>query len=217
MTSWSQSLRESVRDEWTAATQHRFVDELLAGTVADDVLARYLVQDYQFCDAFVALLGQACATAPDLPSRLRYARQLGVFAGDEDTYFADSFDALGVGEQDRTAPQLTEATRAFDRVMRDANDSRSYAQVVAVLLVAEWLDRDWAERADDEPMTATRPEHVGWVDLHRGRDFRGWVEWLRAELDDDVPEDEAERAAVEAAFRRAVSCELAFFEAAYQR
>lgn len=43
------------------------------------------------------------------------------------------------------------------------------------------------------------------------------MEWLRAELDDDVPEDEAERAAVEAAFRRAVSCELAFFEAAYQR
>ncbi|WP_409484219.1 TenA family protein [Arsenicicoccus dermatophilus] len=217
MTSWSQALRESVHDEWTAATRHRFVDELLAGTVADDVLAHYLVQDYQFCDAFVALLGEACATAPGLPSRLRYARQLGMFASDEDTYFVDSFDALGVSEQDRTAPRLTEATRAFDRVMRDANASRSHAQVVAVLLVAEWLYLDWAERADVEPMAATRPEHVRWVDLHRGPDFRAWVQWLRAELDDNVPEDEAEHEAVEAAFRRAVSCELAFFEAAYQR
>ena len=42
----------------------------VAGTVADDVLARYLVQDYRFCDAFTMLLGQACASAPDLAARL---------------------------------------------------------------------------------------------------------------------------------------------------
>ncbi len=175
-------MRHATDLDWAAATGHRFVDELLAGTVADDVLAHYLVQDYQFCDAFTALLGQACASAPGLTSRLRFARQLGMFASDEDTYFIDSFDALGVPEAERFEPTLTQATLDFDRVMRDAIESRSYAQVLAVLLVAEKLYLDWAERADRDGMAATRPEHVGWVDLHRGPDFRAWVEWMQAEL-----------------------------------
>ena len=52
------------------------------------VLARYLVQDYQFCDPFTALLGQGCASAPALPERLVFARQLGMFADDENTYLS---------------------------------------------------------------------------------------------------------------------------------
>ncbi|WP_392467875.1 TenA family protein [Arsenicicoccus cauae] len=212
---WSQRLRHATDRDWTASTGHRFVDELLAGTVDDDVLAHYLVQDYQFCDAFTALLGQACASAPGLPSRLRFARQLGMFASDEDTYFVDSFDALGVPEADRVDPALTAATRSFDQVMRDAIESRSYAQVLAVLLVAEWLYLDWAERPDREGMAATRPEHVGWVDLHRGPDFRAWVEWLQAELDANEPADPHDKDAAERAFMRSVACERAFFDAAY--
>lgn len=217
MATFSERLRATNAAGWDAAVGHRFVDELLAGTLADDVLAGYLVQDYQFCDAFTALLGQACASAPGLTSRLRFARQLGMFASDEDTYFIDSFDALGVPEAERFEPTLTQATLDFDRVMRDAIESRSYAQVLAVLLVAEKLYLDWAERADRDGMAATRPEHVGWVDLHRGPDFRAWVEWLQAELDANEPSDPRDKDAAERAFTRSVACERAFFDAAYGR
>lgn len=215
MTGFFAQLRADNDQEWAAAVGSRFVDELLAGTVADDVLAHYLVQDYQFCDAFTALLGQGCASAPDLAARLPFARQLGMFAADEDTYFVDSFDALGVSASDRVAPQRTAATQAFDALMRQAADSRSYAQVVAVLAVAEGLYLDWALRPDAEPLRATRPEHVGWVELHRGPDFSAWVGWLTAQLDANQPADDAERAAVAGVFARAVACERAFFDAAY--
>ncbi len=200
---------------WDAAVGSRFVDELLAGTVADDVLARYLVQDYQFCDAFTALLGQGCASASDLPERLVFARQLGMFASAENSYFVDAFDALGVAEADRTRPRLHPTTRDFDAVMRAALESRSYAQVLAVLVVAERLYLDWATRPDAAELRATRPEHVGWVDLHRGPAFTAWVGWLCAQLDAHAPTDAAELAAVEDIFARAVACEVAFFEAAY--
>lgn len=213
MSTFSERLRATNAAGWDAAVGHRFVDELLAGTLADDVLAGYLVQDYQFCDAFTALLGQGCASAPDLDSRLVFARQLGMFASDENTYFVDSFDALGVPDSERSEPQLTDATAAFDALMREALHSRSYAQVLAVLLVAEWLYLDWATRPDAGD--AGRPEHLGWIDLHRGAAFNTWVDWLRAQLDAHEPADDGERRAVESIFARAVRCELAFFDAAY--
>ncbi len=213
MSTFSERLRATNAAGWDAAVGHRFVDELLAGTLADDVLAGYLVQDYQFCDAFTALLGQGCASAPDLDSRLVFARQLGMFASDENTYFVDSFDALGVPDSERSEPQLTDATAAFDALMREALHSRSYAQVLAVLLVAEWLYLDWATRPDAGD--AGRHEHLGWIDLHRGAAFNTWVDWLRAQLDAHEPADDGERRAVESIFARAVRCELAFFDAAY--
>lgn len=213
MSTFSERLRATNAAGWDAAVGHRFVDELLAGTLADDVLAGYLVQDYQFCDAFTALLGQGCASAPDLDSRLVFARQLGMFASDENTYFVDSFDALGVPEQQRSTPQLSDATAAFDALMREALHSRSYAQVLAVLLVAEWLYLDWATRPDAGD--SGRPEHLGWIELHRGPAFTTWVDWLRAQLDAHEPTDDGERRAVESVFARAVRCELAFFDAAY--
>ncbi len=211
----SNRLRLRATADWEAAVGHRFVDELLAGTLDDAVLTTYLVQDYQFCDAFVALLGAATATAPDLATRLVFARQLGFFAADENTYFVDSFDALGVREQDRVAPELTSATRDFDAVMREAAASRSYPAALAVLVVAEWLYLDWATRPDADPAAATRPEHLGWVDLHRGPDFTAWVDFLRTQLDTHEPADPAEADLVTSLFDRAVRCELAFFDAAY--
>ena len=247
MSTFSERLRATNAAGWDAAVGHRFVDELLAGTLADDVLAGYLVQDYQFCDAFTALLGQGCASAPDLDSRLVFARQLGMFASDENTYFVDSFDALGVPEQQRSTTQLSDATAAFDALMREPLDggtdhfdasnlevttvdvgnptaafdalmrealhSRSYAQVLAVLLVAEWLYLDWATRPDAGD--SGRPEHLGWIDLHRGPAFTTWVDWLRAQLDAHEPTDDGERRVVESVFARAVRCELTFFDAAY--
>ncbi len=214
-TGFSARLRASVSVDWEAAVGSQFVDELLAGTVDDAVLTRYLVQDYQFCDAFTALLGAATATAPDLADRLVFARQLGFFASDENDYFHRAFDALGVPESDRVAPQLTNATRAFDTVMRRAADSRSYAAALAVLVVAEWLYLDWATRPDANPPACTRPEHLGWVDLHRGPEFTAWVDWLRSRLDAHEPSDPDELDMVTDLFQRAVRCEAAFFEAAY--
>lgn len=81
--SFVQWLRAAAGPSWSAAVGHRFVSELFDGSLEDGRLAAYLVQDYQFCDAFVALLGAATASAPDLASRLPFARQLGFFAADE--------------------------------------------------------------------------------------------------------------------------------------
>ncbi|YCK81604.1 TenA family protein [Arthrobacter sp. D3-18] len=207
-------LRNQNAEDWDAAVNHPFVDQLLDGSLSDENLRGYLVQDYQFCDAFTALLGQAVASAPSLPSRLVFARVLGAFASDENTYFQDCFNELDVPEADRNAPALGSATRDFDNLMRSALATCSYPEVLAVLLVAEWLYGDWAARAGDTSEWPAHAKHAEWIRLHNNPEYNAWVTWLRDEFDAVEPADAAARERVGATFAEAVRLERAFFDAA---
>ena len=202
---------------WHAATQHRFVDPLFTSSVPDAVMTSYLVQDFRFADAFVALLGAAVASADRYPARRRFGRQLGMICSDEHDYFVRALKAMGVAEPEwQLDPTTTsipdkEATKGFRNLMLEAAESRSYPAILAVLSVAEGLYLDWAQRAP-EPL----PEsfvYREWIELHDGPFFIDFVEFLRAELnrvgrrEEDTARDY---------FRKAVELELAFFEAAYE-
>ncbi|WP_220187108.1 NTP transferase domain-containing protein [Pseudonocardia pini] len=209
--SFSEQLRTADAETWEAAVGHRFVDELWAGTVDPAVLRRYLVQDFQFCDAFLALMGGAVATCDDPAARVVHARQVGLVAGDEHDFFHSSFDALGVPAEERVAPALAAPTSGFVELMDSARADASYAEILAVLLVAEWLYLDWADRDQEPPAD---PVARGWIDLHRGPDFEAWVGFLKAELDRAVPHTRDVKR-VSRRFAEAVELERAFFEAAY--
>lgn len=207
---FTERLRGQNLDTWDGAVSHRFVVELFDGSIDDAVMASYLVQDYRFLDSFLVLLGSAVASADALEPRLRLARFIGEIAGDENTYFLRAFDALGVTEEQREQIPDTEPTAAFTALFREAADTRQYAAILAVLLVAEWLYLDWATKAP-EPL----PEsfvHADWIRLHDYPEFHELVSFLRAELDRVGP---AQQALAEDFFARAVAIELAFFDASY--
>jgi thiaminase/transcriptional activator TenA len=211
----SDLLRQAAEPDWTAAVTHRFVRELGAGTLDRTVMRRYLVQDYQFLDAFVALLGAAIHAAPSLPRRLPLGRFLGMVVSAENTYFQRSFDALEVPAAERSAPVLAAPTAGFQALMRKAASSGRYGAMLAVLTVAEWVYLSWAA-----PLAGRDPGWFvfrEWIELHSGPGFEAWVGFLRDELD-AVHEaaEAAERAEIAALFRRAVALERAFFDAAYQ-
>lgn len=211
----SECLRAAAEPDWTAAVTHRFVHELAAGTLDRAVMHRYLVQDYQFLDAFVALLGATIHASPGLPQRIPLGRFLGMVVSDENTYFQRSFDALDVPQAERSAPALTAPTEGFQTLMREAAGSGHFGAMLAVLTVAEWLYLSWAA-----PLAGRDPGWFvfrEWIGLHSGPGFEALVEFLRAELDHACEAaDEAGRNAIATLFRRAVALERAFFDAAYQ-
>ena len=57
-------------------------------------LRHYLVQDYQFVDRFVALLGAAIASADQYAARVRFSQFAAMITSDENTYFQRCFDLL---------------------------------------------------------------------------------------------------------------------------
>jgi thiaminase/transcriptional activator TenA len=207
-------LRAAVADDWDAAVTHPFVGELFAGTLPVAALRTYLVQDYQFVDSFVALLGAAVAVADTTGARMVIARQLGLVADEENTYFWRSFDALGVADEERQRPTLLAPTASFIALMGEAAGTRDYAACLAVLTVAEWLYLDWARRAPDPP--PADPVAREWIGLHNNPPFATWVAFLRSELDRLAPTlTPADRDRCARFFTEATRLERAFFQAAY--
>lgn len=207
---FTETLRQASQPGWSQSVGHRFVAELLGGTVSDAVMARYLIQDHRFLDSFLTLLGAALAGADSFEARLRFGRFIGMVSGEENTYFLRSFAALGVSERERTEQPDTKATAGFKAIMREAAATRSYAAALSVLVVAEWLYLDWAQQAS-QPLPASFV-HAEWVTLHDNPDFRDFVGFLRAELDRVGP-GEAETS--RDFFLRAVALEKAFFDSTY--
>lgn len=207
---FTETLRQASQPAWSQSVGHRFVRELLDGSVSDAVMARYLIQDHRFLDSFLTLLGAALASADSFEARIRFGRFIGMVSGEENTYFLRSFDALGVSEQDRIAPPDTKATAGFKAIMREAAATRSYAAALSVLVVAEWLYLDWAQQAS-QPLPASFI-HAEWITLHDNLDFRDFVGFLRSELDRVGP-GEAETS--RDFFLRTVALEKAFFDSAY--
>ncbi|MCI2419647.1 TenA family protein [Saccharopolyspora sp. K220] len=205
-------LRQRSEPDWTAVITHPFTQGLFDGLVPVDSMRSYLVQDYQFVDDFLALLGAALAKADRYSSRLAIAGSIAVITSEENTYFQRAFDALGVGESDRVHPKLDEATTAFRNLMNDTNARGGYAEVLTVLTVAEWTYLEWAMRAP-----AALPEnfvHAEWIALHNNPEFQSWVQWLCRELDRVGADlDERDRARCLRLFQQATRCELDFFNA----
>lgn len=208
-------LRACAEPDWSAAVGHRFARECNAGRVEPAAMRRYLVQDYQFIGAFCALLGRAIHTAPDLAARLPLGRFMGLLCSEENTFFVRAFDALGVPEDLRRDPPLSDAAQGFRALMVEAAESAVHADQLAVLCVAEWVYLSWAL-----PARYTRPPEpfwcAEWVDLHASPYFESFVRGLRAALDREVTSlDPAGRARVRALFTRAATLERAFFDSAY--
>jgi thiaminase/transcriptional activator TenA len=207
---FTETLRAAGEPDWSHAVGHRFVKELFTGAMPDAVMARYLIQDHRFLDSFLTLLGAVLASADTFAARLRFGRFIGMVSSEENTYFLRAFEALGVTEDRRAADPDTQATAGFKAIMREAAETRSYAATLSVLVVAEWLYLDWASGAP-KPLPDNFV-HAEWITLHDNPDFRGFVDFLRAELDRVGP---AQADLCRDFLRRAVALELSFFEAAY--
>ena len=214
---FAEQLRQACWADWSACVQHRFVDEIFDGTLSDDVLRRYLVQDYQFINRFVALLGAAIASADVFAPRVTLSQFAAMITSDENTYFLRSMDVLSIPEAERLTPQLTAPTIAFQQLMHEAAQSLNYANCIAVLAVAEGLYLDWADQSAKKhlPLPA-RFEHAEWITLHANDFFRGFVAWLRSELDRIGPTlSPAARTEATQYFQRAVQLERQFFDHIY--
>ena len=214
---FAEQLRQSCLTDWNACVQHRFVHEIFDGSLSDDVLRRYLVQDYQFINRFVALLGAAIASADVFAPRVTLSQFAAMITSDENTYFLRSMDALGISEADRLHPALTEPTRAFQQLMHEAAQSQNYANCIAVLAVAEGLYLDWADQSAKKHLSLPeRFEHAEWITLHANDFFRRFVAWLRSELDRIEPTlSTAAKDEATSYFQRAVQLERAFFDHVY--
>ena len=208
---FSEWLRAGAEPDWSAVVSHPFAEAIGRGDVPAENMRRYLIQDFQFVDAFTALLGAAVACADSFEARVPFGRFLGQIATDtERSYFRRALTALGA---DAGPAEPEPVTAEFRTLMDETRTRQDHPAILAVLCVAEWSYLEWASRA-----AGPLPEdfvHREWVELHSGPDFEAWVAFLRGELDRLGPTlDEAGQFRVLDVFRRTVQLERRFFDMA---
>ena len=209
-------LRARCGPQWEAATEHRFTEELAAGTLEADVLRRYLLQDHVFLREATSLVARAAADAPDVEARGEVAEFLAMLCSDENDYFRRAFEELGVPESEYADPELTPTTEAFLDLVHRAGNEGGYAESLAVFVPAEWVYLAWGRRADERAVDGLPSTHREWIDLHAEPSFVEFVTWLRGQLDALGPALAPRRQrTVARLFRRTVDLEVAFFDAAY--
>ena len=212
----STQLKESCIEDWFAATNHPFTTELANNSLCLDKMRRYLAQDYTFIDNFVRLASCAIYHAPSLPDRLPLAHFLGIIAGPENTYFQRSFDMLNVPLSQRENPTLLNPSSDFQALMLKAAKSGEYANMIAVLCVAEWIYLSWAKPffKTDKSLPFYFSE---WISLHCGEYFESLVEHLRTQLDTAFDDADAKKQeTIKDYFHQAVLLEKQFFDACYE-
>lgn len=207
-------LRESSAPDWEATVAHPLFDALADGSLPRDHLAHYLVQDYGFVDPFTALLGHAIGQAPEMADRVVLGRFMGMLTSEENTFFERAFEATGVPAEQRAAPPYLPVTRDFRRLLEDVGLGGDYAEILAVLVVTEWIYLGWAQRVQPGPQADSFARE--WIGLHDNPEFERFVGWLRARLDavaGDLPEPFFGQVA--ATFRATVRLERAFHDACW--
>ncbi len=214
---FSDWLKASNADQWHGVTHHPFTDAWGNAELPKTNLENYLIQDHRFIDQFVALLAAAVSRAPTLKDRIPGCQFLALLTGAENTYFERSFKALGVSDTPRKDQPDWPATAEFKQLMADAINTNSYANMLAVLAVAEGTYLGWANRVNNA--LSKRPTdfwYFEWLDLHIGDYFESVVAYLNTQLDEVGPNlTQNERASCLAYFRRATELERQFFDTAW--
>lgn len=214
---FSDWLKASVAENWHRVTHHPFTDAWGKAAIPKRNLENYLIQDHRFIDRFVALLAAAVSRAPTLKDRIPGCQFLALLTGAENTYFERCFVALGVTDEARATQPDWPATSDFKQLMADAANGTSYADMLAVLAVAEGTYLGWADRVNRS--LTERPEdfwYAEWLDLHVGAYFESVVGYLNDQLDQVGPTLSAsDRNGCLSFFARATELEVRFFDTAW--
>ncbi|KFJ07824.1 transcriptional activator TenA [Bifidobacterium thermophilum] len=196
-------------EDWRAAINSRFVNELLDDTLPDSVLISYLIQDFTFFTQ--PTLERLTAQAPTQEIRDMLNRQAEFFADQEKPYFLRFFEEYGVDEQQQASVPQTPANREYCAYLDQIAATGSFSQLLCLMCAMEWLYLAWAKRTVDAGVVQQVPAHRGWVELHEGDLFRRWVGNL-IELVNRYASVDGPEAAV---FPEVARLERAFFEDSY--
>ena len=211
--SLSDWLRAGAAPAWEQALGQRFVRDVVAGRLPDEVFRRYLRIEFRFVDTAARVLGRTVHVAPSFAARRRLAAGLHDLTTEQFDYFQQVAGRLGLELPAVDAPVPEGARGLHEHFLAVAEDG-SYPVLLGCMLGAEWLYATWCDEASRQAIGHS--ELRAWIQLHTSLAFVGHVAWLRAELDLVGPQlTEPDRRRVLAAFQQTLWAQVPFHDRAY--
>ena len=213
-TGFALRLQTENKEVWDAMQQHRFVTDIIADRLDPSVFRRYLVFEHGFVETAILIFGNAMLKAPAFAQRRRLIGVLHSLAEDQLTYFGRVFQALDLLPGAAASPAPV-AVQRFDDGMLAIAQNGSYADILAIMLAAEWMYATWCLRAANTDIGEAELRH--WVALHVEPGFLDQVNWMIDEINREAMTlDDAGCHRLSALFSEALRLEIGFHEAAYE-
>ncbi len=203
------------KEYWDKATDHIFIKEMVDGVLDKELFAKYLVQDYAFVNSFLNLVSYTIAYSKTIEQKNKLSGFLNMITSSEDDYFIRSFNALGIKEEDYNPKKVvfSDSINAFDKAIERAIETKDYNACIVVLFCAESIYCTWGcKYAHKKPDQFYFNE---WLLLHNNEYFKGFVSWLKSEVDNISNSTKDEENTLLETFKNICKLELRFFDESY--
>lgn len=187
---------------------HRFITQIEANTLPQDVFDRYLVYEGAFVDTAIAIFALATARAPDIDARRHLIGVLDALANRQVPYFETHLAARGLSPDVALPPQAA----SFRDGMLELAEDGSFLEIITAMFAAEWMYWTWCTRA--ARTSIADPDLRAWVALHAEAEFAAQACWLKDAVDRHGTDADLDR--LVAIFVRVTTLEIAFHHAPYE-
>lgn len=205
-------LRAGSEDIWQATLRHPFLVEVEQGTLPDEKLLFYFIQNVHYIDAAISFNAEAAAKAPDAQSR-EFALRLLDFGRSEIPRQREYVRRLSQTITASFDHGLAPTARAYTNHLRVLASYGSSLELFVGLLPCEWTYSEFGSRL--LPIVR-HPVHVQWLSTFGGADhndmniqYQGIIDHLAAEAG---PRRREELSQV---FRTSIRYEWMFWQMAY--
>lgn len=216
---FSAQLLDKYSSLYQKSISHPLTTELCTGTLPDEVLLTYLVQDLKYFKVGMNFFGRALSLCDHFPSMVVLGKQIGFIAEDEHGYFERVIGELtsaaeggasgpintkygtsgAIGTTDGSSgttdgsreAELPQVTE-YINYMEYLLKEGDYGELITGLYVMEQVYLGWAQRNEEIIPEGLEYKYKEWVELHRGEAFERWTEFLRREIDRVCPEERSD-------------------------
>lgn len=213
---FSTELHASTKRIWQDSKEHPFVQELVAGTLPEEIFRYYLLQDCYYLIQF----GKAhLLLAEKAEDPLFKAIQIQNATGLEESEVSvrnDFFQQMNITIEEYQAMPIAPTAYHYTSHIYRMLQNESQGTILAALLPCYWLYQEIGEHFAE--IGSPHPIYQAWIDTYNSPEFKemteiqiGWLNHFAQRATSN------EKAAMKEAFIISSRLELQFWEMAYQK
>lgn len=177
-------LRSACAVEWTAYTEHRFVEEIARGHLPEECFRRYLIQDYLFLIHFARAYGLAAFKAETLADIRAATEGLAAMVDQEMNLHVAYCAEWGLSEAEMAAEPEAHATMAYTRYVLEKGLSGDLLDLHVALAPCVVGYAEIGRRLMDAPTTVMDGNRYGaWIQMYASDDYQSVAAAHVAHLD----------------------------------
>jgi thiaminase/transcriptional activator TenA len=206
-----QDLIQLFPQQWHTYTQHKFVQQLIHGTLPQAVFRHYLMQDYVF-------LKTAAECFQELESRIADEAQQTILHQYQDLFaleiphHAEYFTEQGFTEHDFDSVKLAEGSQAYLNFLQTASHT---GQVFDYFMALSPCVIGYAQIGRDLQHQLTEGAHPyqSWIDIYSADAYQHQARRIENTLNHAFSRfDEPKKSAIKTSFKTACELEIGFWE-----